>query len=183
MANMSYCRFENTLNDLRACYHALEEGERLLESEEQAKTQLILLCKQIVEEFCAEDKNVEEPLDTEGFPTKTFAEFELEQARKESFGVVITGAGKPYAGWLTELNRSLIEAEITTVTPCFDHAYVLSDNSHGNNGRTDLVIFFSKESKLDIGKMAIWRLQFPKIKWTEDFVANYNEDYISGESE
>jgi hypothetical protein len=27
MANMSYCRFENTANDLRDCVYAIEEGE------------------------------------------------------------------------------------------------------------------------------------------------------------
>ena len=27
MANMSYCRFENTANDLRDCIYAIEEGE------------------------------------------------------------------------------------------------------------------------------------------------------------
>ena len=27
MANMSYCRFENTARDLRDCVHAIENGE------------------------------------------------------------------------------------------------------------------------------------------------------------
>lgn len=37
MANMSYCRFENTLSDFRDCFHALErivyEGEGISERE------------------------------------------------------------------------------------------------------------------------------------------------------
>jgi len=50
MGNMSYCRFENTLNDLRDCAEALEDDQDdLSESETQAKELLIDLCRDIVE--------------------------------------------------------------------------------------------------------------------------------------
>jgi hypothetical protein len=49
MSNMSYCRFENTLNDLRECYDALCNGEG--EGEPEAREQLINLCRSITEEF------------------------------------------------------------------------------------------------------------------------------------
>lgn len=55
MANMSYCRFENTVRDLQDCYNAMSEefdGENqneLSPSEESAKKHLIALCKDIVE--------------------------------------------------------------------------------------------------------------------------------------
>lgn len=29
MANMSYCRFENTLNDMRDCIHAMNEADNI----------------------------------------------------------------------------------------------------------------------------------------------------------
>ena len=51
MPNMSYCRFHNTLQDLRDCYEHLVEP--LSESEEQARAELIKLCKWIA----AEDKD------------------------------------------------------------------------------------------------------------------------------
>lgn len=53
MANMSYCRFQNTLIDLRDCYYNLDD-EDLSPEEENAKQQLISLCKDIVE-FYDED--------------------------------------------------------------------------------------------------------------------------------
>lgn len=31
MANMSYCRFENTLNDMRACLNAMDGAENVSE--------------------------------------------------------------------------------------------------------------------------------------------------------
>lgn len=48
MGNMSYCRFENTVGDLRDCAdHLLDD---LSESEEQARERLIRICSEIVEE-------------------------------------------------------------------------------------------------------------------------------------
>lgn len=48
MANMSYCRFENTLNDLRDCLeHINDEIES--EREYKARVDLIETCKEIIE--------------------------------------------------------------------------------------------------------------------------------------
>lgn len=35
MPNMSYCRFENTFHDLRDCFNALNEEQKLSESEKK----------------------------------------------------------------------------------------------------------------------------------------------------
>ena len=53
---MSYCRFENTLGDLRDCAEALAEGdgEQLSEHEERAKKALIALCVEIAKEHGSE---------------------------------------------------------------------------------------------------------------------------------
>lgn len=51
MSNMSYCRFQNTLLDLRDCQSALWEEEELSEAEEKAKKRLIQVCQEIAEEF------------------------------------------------------------------------------------------------------------------------------------
>jgi hypothetical protein len=57
MSNMSYCRFQNTLSDLRDCQSFLSEfldidsAEKELSSEEfKAMKKLITLCKQIAKE-------------------------------------------------------------------------------------------------------------------------------------
>lgn len=49
MANMSYCRFRNTLNDLRDCYYnmnGLNDAEEI-----RARKQLVELCKDIIDEY------------------------------------------------------------------------------------------------------------------------------------
>lgn len=55
MSNMSYCRFQNTLKDLRDCADALEEiGDNLAElskEEARAATELIAICQEISGRF------------------------------------------------------------------------------------------------------------------------------------
>jgi hypothetical protein len=48
MANMSYCRFENTLADLEDCYHHIHA--EVSAEEERARAALIRLCTRIAEE-------------------------------------------------------------------------------------------------------------------------------------
>lgn len=47
MPNMDYCRFENTVKDLRDCADHLEDDD-LSEDEEDARMELIALCQEIV---------------------------------------------------------------------------------------------------------------------------------------
>lgn len=52
MANMSYCRFQNTLRDLRDCYENWPNDEKdLSEGERKAKNRLLKLCKEISEDI------------------------------------------------------------------------------------------------------------------------------------
>ena len=55
MANMSYCRFRNTVGDMEDCVEALEEGEAdrkdFGEEEMDALKEMIRLSRRIVEEF------------------------------------------------------------------------------------------------------------------------------------
>ena len=51
--NMSYCRFENTLGDLRDCSENIWD-EDLSETETASRRRLVQLCKDIVEE-CGDD--------------------------------------------------------------------------------------------------------------------------------
>jgi len=53
MANMGYCRFQNTLSDLQDCNDHLYED--LSEKEERARTWLVKLCKQIAEDYWLEE--------------------------------------------------------------------------------------------------------------------------------
>lgn len=57
MANMSYCRFHNTLTDLYDCKDALEDfinnQENVIDSAEERRKakQLIAVCKEIADNF------------------------------------------------------------------------------------------------------------------------------------
>ena len=54
MANMSYCRFENTLSDLEDCYEDMLFGTEFSElslTEQEARNELVALCKKIAEQF------------------------------------------------------------------------------------------------------------------------------------
>lgn len=56
MSNMSYCRFENTLKDLDDCYENMGDDLSDSPTEEQARKELIELCKSIVEEYGEDDE-------------------------------------------------------------------------------------------------------------------------------
>jgi hypothetical protein len=49
MSNMGYCRFENTVPDLRDCYEHLTDTD-LSETEERARKRLIKICRDIIED-------------------------------------------------------------------------------------------------------------------------------------
>lgn len=51
MANMSYCRFENTLSDLEDCRDALDRGEELSSREVRKAKALIDLCREIADNY------------------------------------------------------------------------------------------------------------------------------------
>ena len=72
MANMSYCRFQNTARDLRDCVEAMEEleaypedAERLSSDEEAASHAIAKLCRRYLETYEATAvarRSAEQPL-------------------------------------------------------------------------------------------------------------------------
>lgn len=53
MSNMSYCRFQNTLADLRDCYLAMceEQENDWSEDEQKAFKSMLKLCKKIASDY------------------------------------------------------------------------------------------------------------------------------------
>ena len=49
MPNMSYCRFRNTLNDLRDCLYNFTEAES--PEEQRARKELLRICEEIVDNY------------------------------------------------------------------------------------------------------------------------------------
>jgi hypothetical protein len=64
MGNMSYCRFENTLEDLRDCYEAMGDD---IDDKREARCRLKLydVCRDIVTDFERENLIVDEPVKRE----------------------------------------------------------------------------------------------------------------------
>lgn len=50
MGNMSYCRFRNTLEDLRDCYNNMDDTD-LSEDERKARNKLIQLCVNLADDY------------------------------------------------------------------------------------------------------------------------------------
>jgi len=59
MANLSYCRFQNTYKDLLDCYNAMEDIDidDLSESEKEYYQKLLTLCKNINDDFLDDDED------------------------------------------------------------------------------------------------------------------------------
>jgi hypothetical protein len=55
MSNMSYCRFHNTLQDLRDCNEHLFDDD-LSEEEEKERERLIRLCREIANSVDEDDE-------------------------------------------------------------------------------------------------------------------------------
>ena len=53
MANMSYCRFQNTAQDIKDCIDAINEEDlkEMSNREEQAFIDFVLHCKEVAESF------------------------------------------------------------------------------------------------------------------------------------
>lgn len=54
MPNMSYCRFRNTLADLRDCYDNMDDD--VSDAEKAARARLIKLCREIADDY-GEDRD------------------------------------------------------------------------------------------------------------------------------
>ena len=50
MASMSYCRFRNTLSDLRDCYDSMDNSD-LSTEEVEARRRLVNLCAEIASDY------------------------------------------------------------------------------------------------------------------------------------
>ena len=52
MGNMSYCRFENTVDDLEDCQeHISDDIDELTHEERRARRKMIRICKEIAADF------------------------------------------------------------------------------------------------------------------------------------
>ncbi len=95
-----------------------------------------------------------------------FQDFQKETKGQE--GIVLLGCGGELSEWTDGVTKLLLGEEIIT-TNGFSKIFVLETTG----GRTDIAMVLNPLSKVNIGKMAIWRLQFGDCSWISDYVDNY----------
>jgi hypothetical protein len=103
----------------------------------------------------------------------TFEQFK--EISKEDEYLVLLGCGGDLMEWVTGVAQILREENIAL--PGFEITKALKVTTTG--GRTDLMLIFDF-NKVDIGKLAIWRIGFGDCSWLSDYVVNYvNQHYLS----
>ena len=90
-------------------------------------------------------------------------------------GLILQGCGGEPGEWVQGINDLLTQDEILLEGTAFTHVSVFQ-----NEGLTCLLFPF-EDVKLDIGKLALWRLQTHEVyggTWLSDFVPNYLGGFI-----
>lgn len=96
----------------------------------------------------------------------------------DGFGIIVTGAGGKVSEWVNGIEGVLKEAGIVDKeVPTFIRSAIVDGNVLGNKGRRDLLLVFNPEAKVNVGKLAVWRIQFGDVSWVDDFMVNYAKDY------
>lgn len=98
-------------------------------------------------------------------------EIKKEELRKmhDREGLILQGCGGELKEWVDGINETLEQEGILPKAKRLDDVAVFR-----NEGMTNLLFFFGEE-KLDIGKLAVWRLQtHPQFggTWMSDYVNN-----------
>lgn len=106
---------------------------------------------------------------------------EIHEKFEKGEGIVILGAGGDLQEWVDGIFKILTEEKITE-SDKFEDNFSDVFYSESTGGRTDLHMIFAKESKLDIGKLAMWRLRFGDCSWLSDWFVNYRSHYDTNES-
>jgi len=57
MSNMSYCRFQNTLEDLKDCKEHINDTRDMSDDEKRARNRLVNVCRMIVEDYYNKDNH------------------------------------------------------------------------------------------------------------------------------
>lgn len=95
-------------------------------------------------------------------------------------GLILQGCGGDPQEWQTGINETLTESGILLDGTEFRHIFTFEYDD------ISCVLFpFGEDVKLDMGRLAIWRLQTHDIfygKWLSDFVPNYLGGFVKEEA-
>ena len=99
-----------------------------------------------------------------------FQDFQKETNGQE--GIVLLGCDGELSEWTNGVTKLLLDEEIIALDG-FSKTYVLETTG----GRTDIAMVLNPLSKVNISKMAIWRLQFGDCSWISDYKINYADQH------
>ena len=114
-------------------------------------------------------------MSNDAFDIKKLSFSDLQNDYKEKEGLVILGAGGDLNEWIHGITNELHEQKIIDSKNPSSHFNFRVLKTSG--GRTDLLFEFKEDSKIQIGKMAIWRLQFGDNSWLSDYLVNYKDQH------
>lgn len=96
-------------------------------------------------------------------------------------GIIFQGCGGEPQEWIDGINKMLTEANILKESTKFKGA-----SRFGHNDVTCLLFEFTEDVKLDVGKLAIWRLQTHEAfggTWLSDYVPNKLGGFIQNKEQ
>lgn len=101
---------------------------------------------------------------------------------KDNEGLILQGCGGSLDEWVDGINDMLTESKIL-----LDGTKFKAENccAFENEGLTNLIFLFSEDVKLDMGKLAMWRLQTHEKfggKWLSDYMDNRLGEFIPEET-
>jgi len=103
-----------------------------------------------------------------------FSDFEKQV--KDSQGIVLLGAGGDLNDWINGVSEELEKQQVVDTSDpskLWSQYYKLVTTG----GRIDLALTFNSSYPLNIGKMAMWRLQFGHCSWISDYLVNYGNQH------
>ncbi len=96
-------------------------------------------------------------------------------------GLVLQGCGGDLQEWLDGINSLFTEEELLLNGTKFENIYAFE-----NEGLTNLLFPFNDSAKLDMGRLAIWRLRSHEQfggTWLSDYVPNRLSDFTEDAAE
>lgn len=109
-------------------------------------------------------------------------EISLQELRKmnDCEGLVLQGCGGKLYDWVDGINNMLTESGILQNGIKFEKAFSFK------NGDLTCLLFPFDDVQLDVGKLAIWRIQTREdfgSMWLSDYIANNLEECVSEQDE
>ena len=107
----------------------------------------------------------------------TFSELSRMVKKNDAEGIILLGAGGDLKDWINGVSSQLYDQGVATSGNPVDlwaGAYELTTSG----GRTDLALEFKRnDNSVNVGKLAMWRLQFGDASWFTDYVENFKDQH------